>query len=96
VSNFVAGRAFAYFRAFRGLISKFDLLFGHSRRYHRAQLFEKIAQAGGEVQLCRYFDFLGVFPWFLLNKLMGATIFNPKLVQINDNSWLQFPQRWNV
>jgi hypothetical protein len=26
----------------------------------------------------------GVFPWFLLNKLMGATTFNPKLVHIND------------
>jgi hypothetical protein len=36
------------------------------------------------VQLCRYFDFLGVVPWFLLNKLMGATTFNPKLVYIND------------
>ena len=78
------GHLLIFVPALRGLMSKLDLLFGHFRRYHRAELLEKITQAGGEVQLCRYFDFLGVFPWFLLNKLMGATTFNPKLVHIND------------
>ena len=78
------GHLLIFVPALRGLMSKLDLLFGHFRRYHRAELLDKITQAGGEVQLCRYFDFLGVFPWFLLNKLMGATTFNPKLVHIND------------
>ena len=78
------GHLLIFVPALRGLMSRLDLLFGHFRRYHRAELVEKITEAGGEVQLCRYFDFLGVAPWFLLNKLMGATTFNPKLVYIND------------
>jgi SAM-dependent methyltransferase len=78
------GHLLIFVPALRGLMSKLDLLFGHFRRYHRTELAEKVAQAGGEVQLCRYFDFLGVLPWFLLNKIMGATTFNPQLVHIHD------------
>lgn len=78
------GHLLIFVPALRGLMSKLDVLFGHFRRYHRSELFEKVTQAGGDVQSCCYFDFLGVFPWFLLNKLMGATTFNPKLVHIND------------
>ena len=45
------GHLLIFVPALRGLMSKLDLLFGHFRRYHRAELLEKITQAGGEVQL---------------------------------------------
>ncbi len=79
-----AGHLLIFVPALQGLMSKLDLMFGHFRRYHRADLVAKVAEAGGEVQVCHYFDFFGIFPWFLLNKLMGATSFNPALIQIHD------------
>ncbi len=79
-----AGHLLIFVPALQGLMSKLDLMFGHFRRYHRADLVAKVAQAGGEVQVCRYFDFFGIFPWFLLNKLIGATSFNSGLIQIHD------------
>lgn len=79
-----AGHLLIFVPALQGLMSKLDLMFGHFRRYHRADLVAKVAEAGGEVQVCRYFDFVGIFPWFFLNKLLGATSFNPGLIQIHD------------
>jgi SAM-dependent methyltransferase len=84
------GRLLVFVPALRALMSKIDLMFGHFRRYRRAELVEKIAQAGGETQLCRYFDCFGVLPWFFLNKLMGATTFNPQLVHIHDTFVVPF------
>jgi hypothetical protein len=65
-------------------MSKIDLIFGHYRRYNIAGLIAKVAQSGGEVTLCQYFDLFGVLPWFVLNKLMGATRFNPSFVHVHD------------
>ncbi len=79
------GQLLIFVPAMQGLMSKIDLVFGHFRRYDRADLAAKVAGAGGELELCRYFDFFGVLPWFFLNKLMGATRFNPSLVHIHDH-----------
>jgi SAM-dependent methyltransferase len=78
------GHLLIFVPALQKLMSKLDLMFGHFRRYHRTDLVQKVAQAGGEAELCRYFDFLGILPWFFLNKLMGATTFNPQLAHIHD------------
>lgn len=78
------GRLLVFVPALPGLMSKLDLMFGHFRRYQRADLVEKVAKAGGDTEICRYFDFIGVLPWFFLNKLMGATTFNPNLISIHD------------
>jgi SAM-dependent methyltransferase len=78
------GRLLIFVPALQALMSKFDRMVGHFRRYHRIDLITKIEDAGGRAQICRYFDFAGVMPWLLLNKVMGATRFNPKFVGIND------------
>ncbi len=78
------GRLLIFVPALHSLMSKLDLMFGHFRRYHRTDLAEKVAKAGGEVEFCRYFDFLGILPWFFLNKLMRATTFNPRFVHFHD------------
>ncbi len=70
--------------ALQGLMSKMDLMFGHFRRYSRSELEHKVMEGNVEIVLCRYFDLFGTFPWFFLNKIMGATTFNPRLVRIND------------
>ncbi len=78
------GSLLLFVPALQGLMSKMDLMFGHFRRYGRSELEHKVMEGNVEIVLCRYFDFFGTFPWFLLNKMMGATTFNPRLVRIND------------
>lgn len=79
-----AGHLLIFVPALQELMSRLDLKFGHFRRYHRADLVAKVTGAGGQVQVCRYFDFVGILPWFFLNKLMGATAFSPGLIHIHD------------
>lgn len=78
------GHLLVFVPAVKGLMSKLDRLFGHFRRYRRGELLEKIADAGGETQVCRYFDLIGVLPWFVLNRVMGATTFDPRLIRFHD------------
>ncbi|MBX9908428.1 MAG: class I SAM-dependent methyltransferase [Beijerinckiaceae bacterium] len=78
------GHLLLFVPALQALMSKIDLMHGHFRRYHRPDLQGKVVAAGGEVLDCRYFDAFGVVPWFLLNKMLGSTSFNPKLVALND------------
>lgn len=79
-----SGRLLVFVPALQGLMSKLDVMFGHFRRYQRNDLIEKVAQAGGKTEVCHYFDFIGVLPWFFLNRLMGATSFNPRLISFHD------------
>lgn len=78
------GHLLIFVPALQALMSKLDLMFGHYRRYDRSELADKVMESGGDTVICRYFDLLGTFPWFLLNKMMGATSFNPRFVQIHD------------
>jgi SAM-dependent methyltransferase len=78
------GRVLIFVPALQALMSKLDLMFGHFRRYRRTELIEKIVQAGGEPQICSYFDCFGVLPWFFLKKLIGAKSFNKNLINIHD------------
>ncbi len=66
------------------LMSKLDTMLGHFRRYHRAELEDRLAGAGIEILACRYFDLPGVVPWYILNKLLGSSSFNPTLVKLYD------------
>ena len=78
------GMLLIFVPALEALMSKLDRHHGHFRRYHKPDLTEKIVKAGGNVLTCRYFDLVGVLPWFLLNKLMGITTFNRSMVKFND------------
>jgi SAM-dependent methyltransferase len=78
------GKLLIFVPALNFLMSKLDLIHGHFRRYYKGNLVSKVQGAGGQIILCRYFDLPGVVPWFVLNKLMGSTAFNPWLVRLND------------
>ena len=78
------GHLLIFAPALQSLMSRLDRLHGHFRRYERRELRDLVLQAGGEVKFCRYFDFLGVVPWFVLNRLLGSTTFNPLLVRMHD------------
>lgn len=66
------------------LFSKLDDIFGHYRRYTRPGLTSVLEDAGFEILDSRYFDILGVAPWYVLNTLMGSVRFNPALVGLYD------------
>jgi SAM-dependent methyltransferase len=78
------GRLLIFVPAMSWLMSDFDRLVGHFRRYHKRPLVELIKGAGFEVQSARYCDILGVLPWLVLNRFLGSTSLNPTLAQIYD------------
>ncbi len=78
------GNLLIFVPALQILMSKLDLLHGHFRRYSRAELRAKVEGCGFKVEFCRYFDSVGVVPWFILNTLLRRTEFDPGLVKLND------------
>jgi SAM-dependent methyltransferase len=87
------GKLLIFVPALQFLMSRLDLLHGHFRRYHRPDLVGKVSRAGGQVEICRYFDLPGVAPWLVLNKLMGSTTFNPALVRFNDRAMVPLARK---
>lgn len=78
------GHLLLFVLALQFLYSDLDVLLGHFRRYQRPELNQRTAAAGFDIVQSRYFDVLGVAPWWLLNTKMGATGFNPLLASIYD------------
>ena len=78
------GHLLLFVPAMKFLYSDLDAAVGHFRRYQRPELNGRVMNAGFAIVQSRYFDALGVAPWWLLNTVMGATGFNPLLVGIYD------------
>lgn len=78
------GHLMLFVPALKFLYSDLDALVGHFRRYQRTELNDRVADAGFDIIVSKYFDVIGVAPWWLLNTKMGATGFNPLLVGIYD------------
>lgn len=78
------GHLMLFVPALQFLFSDLDALVGHYRRYHRLELERLVRAAGFEIVESRYFDALGILPWWLLNTKMGATKFNPFLARLYD------------
>lgn len=70
--------------ALQMLFSKLDTYYGHYRRYDMPMLRSVVDGPGFQIVDSRYFDIIGVVPWYVLNTLMGAVTFNPKLMKIYD------------
>lgn len=79
-----SGRLLLFVPAGKFLMGKLDLGFGHFRRYSKQELICEVRESGGDILSCRYFDLLGVVPWWVMGTLIGATSLNPKLVRLND------------
>ena len=78
------GHLLLFVPALRFLFSDLDRLVGHFRRYTRTELTHRVAGAGFDIRVCRYFDLLGIAPWYLMNTLLGATTFDPRLAGLYD------------
>ncbi len=87
------GHVLIFVPALSFLMSKLDRLLGHFRRYHSVELRQKLQATGLQIVRCGYFDLPGILPWFLINKLLGSTSFNPTLVKLYDRAAVPLTRR---
>jgi SAM-dependent methyltransferase len=78
------GRLMIFVPALPFLYSKLDHIYGHFRRYTRKNLRNCIDSAGFEIEKLYYVDAAGVFPWWLLNTVMGKTTFHAPSLRVYD------------
>ena len=78
------GKVFIFVPAHPWLYGAFDKSVGHFRRYRRAELEEKIREAGFKILVSKYFDFVGVAPWWLKYRLLKSEKLEPKAVELYD------------
>ena len=70
------------------LYSELDRKHGHFRRYHLAPLAYKLNMHGFKINDERYFDLIGVFPWWLINTLAKKKDFNPTMAALYDRFFI--------
>lgn len=64
------GRVVNFVPALRELYGPGDRAIGHFRRYERSEIREKMTAAGLIVESVSYFNRLGYWAWFVLNKVL--------------------------
>ena len=75
------------------LVSDLVAAVGNYRRYTADELSSTLESAKFSIELHSYFDFLGIFPWWILNTLGSAITFNPKLVNVYDLVFVPITRR---
>jgi SAM-dependent methyltransferase len=66
------------------LHGSFDDLVGHYRRYKKRELEEKLVEAGFEVVASRYFDLVGIAPWWIKYRLLRSNNMEAGAVKFYD------------
>ncbi len=65
-----SGRIILFVPALSFLYGSIDESFGHYRRYTRHLLRAKLKATQFEIEYIKYFNFIGIFWWFITNKLL--------------------------
>ena len=78
------GRLFIFVPALQWLHGSFDRQINHHRRYSKTELQQKCLAAGFKVITSRYFDFLGVLPWWVKYRLLQLNRLDPGAVRFYD------------
>ena len=79
----VGGRVIVFVPALQFLFSSFDKQLGHYRRYNKKRLTDLLKIAGFKIERVKYFDSIGIVPWYITFKLMGKII-QPGNVKLYD------------
>lgn len=66
------GHCLIFVPAFMALYGAFDEKVGHFRRYTKRELEEKAKSAGFKIVKSKYFDFVGILPWYIKYKLLKS------------------------
>jgi len=78
------GRIFIFVPALRWLHGSYDRAINHFRRYTRTELEKKCIASGFKVIESRYFDLLGVLPWWVKYKVLQSNNMEPGAVRFYD------------
>lgn len=78
------GMLLLFVPALQWLFGSLDTLVSHRRRYAKSQLRFVVENASLAVRDLRYFDVLGVLPWFVTGRLIKAREFNAKAARLYD------------
>lgn len=54
-----------------------DKTYGHMRRYTKKKLYEEVISHGFEIMYVRYWNILGVLPYFVSEKVLGRSLVGP-------------------
>lgn len=79
--------------ALRWLHGSYDRQINHYRRYARAELEQKCVAAGFRVIESRYFDLLGVLPWWVKYRLLQSNNMEPGAVRFYDQRIVPLAKR---
>jgi SAM-dependent methyltransferase len=78
------GKALVFVPALPGLYGEFDRQIGHFRRYVKKDLVEKAEKVGFTVIKAKYFDFVGMIPWFIKYKILRSASLESGLIKLYD------------
>jgi SAM-dependent methyltransferase len=78
------GRILIFVPALPFLMSSMDRGLGHFRRYTLPALEEKCSSAGFIIKTARYFDLLGVAPWWIKYRLLRSNTMAAGAVRAHD------------
>ena len=79
--------------ALRWLYAPFDKTLGHYRRYHKRELESKLNKNGFKVTKSKYFDSLGIIPWFIVFKMFQKKVLSLSDVNLYDKVAIPLLQR---
>lgn len=78
------GRIFIFVPALSWLYGRFDEEVGHVRRYSKSELEDKCRRAGFKIIKSRYFDLVGVIPWYIKYRVLKSKGMEPWAVRLYD------------
>jgi SAM-dependent methyltransferase len=78
------GHALIFVPALPILYGAFDRAVGHFRRYVKKELVEKSLEAGFKIRVQKFFDFAGIFPWFVKYRIFGSAELESSVVRLYD------------
>jgi ubiquinone/menaquinone biosynthesis C-methylase UbiE len=78
------GRIFIFVPALHWLFGSFDEQIGHYRRYTKTELESKCRGAGFNIIECKYFDSVGIVPWYIKYCLLRSNTMESQAVKLYD------------
>ena len=78
------GHCFIFVPALMALYGSFDRTVGHFRRYSKAEIEQKVVDAGFVIRKSIYFDLLGILPWYINYKILRSSSLGGKAVSLYD------------
>lgn len=67
------GHLLIFVPALKFLYSELDRKVGHYRRYSKQELVDVVSSAGFSIEVCKYFDVMGIIPWYIAFVLLKQT-----------------------